>query len=73
MFSTGKPNKTVYENETFYEEHKDDPTIFVSSAHCNFVCKDLTNPERPANLETCCCIPEDFSTSCKKNSTVSHY
>ena len=61
----------LYENETFYEEHKDDPTIFVGAAHCNFVCKDFTDPEHPVALETCCCLPFELSTSCTKESDVS--
>ena len=69
--STGKPSEKHYKNETFYEEHKDDPTIFVGAAHCNFICMDFTDPTHPMALETCCCLPPGLSTSCKKGSRVS--
>ena len=69
--ATGKMNETLYENKTYYYAHKDDPTIFVGAAHCNFICKDFTDPQHPLALETCCCLPEQLSTSCKKGSRVS--
>ena len=67
---TGKPNETLYKNEIFYEEHWDDPTIFVGAAHCNFICKDFTELT-PVTLETCCCLPAHLPTSCKRESEVS--
>ena len=60
-----------YAAEPFYEEFKDAPTIFVGAAHCNYICKDLTDPERPVAVETCCCRNEEEVTSCRDNSQVS--
>ena len=73
FFSQGKPNQTLYKNknESFYEDHKRTPTILVGAAHCNFICKDFTEPENPVPLETCCCLPKDISPSCKEGSEVS--
>ena len=68
LFCTGKPSK----NGSFYEEHKDDPTIFVGAAHCNFVCKDFTDRDHPVALETCCCLPKELSTSCVRGSEVGY-
>ena len=47
----------------------DAPTIFVGAAHCNFVCKDLTVPEDPRPLETCCCRKTTDPTSCRSSSS----
>ena len=66
-FFSGKPNQ----NESFYEEYRKAPTIFVGAAHCNFICKDFTEPDNPVPLETCCCLPNDITPSCKKESDVS--
>ena len=71
IFPSGKPNRTLYINESFYEDHKMAPTIFVGAAHCNFICKDFTEPNYPVPLETCCCLPKDISPSCKEGSEVS--
>ena len=71
IFPSGKPNETRYFNESFYEDQKMAPTIFVGAAHCNFICKDFTEPNYPVPLETCCCLPKDISPSCKKGSEVS--
>ena len=72
-FPLGKPNQARYMkmNESFYEDHRKAPTIFVGAAHCNFICKDFTEPENPVPLETCCCLPKDISPSCRKESKVS--
>ena len=48
-----------------YEEFKDAPTIFVGAAHCNYICKDMTDPENPVAVETCCCREDDQTNSCK--------
>ena len=62
-------NHTLDDEE--YEEFKDRPTIFVGSAHCNYICKDMTNPERPVAVETCCCRDADLLNSCRPGSNVS--
>ena len=64
LLNTGKPN----EKSEFYEEHKDSPTIFVGAAHCNYICKDITNPEVKVPVETCCCLPDTDPVSCKTSS-----
>ena len=56
--------------DPFYEEFKDAPTIFVGAAHCNYICKDMTNPDRPVAVETCCCRESSTLTSCRKGSKV---
>ena len=48
-----------------YEEFKDAPTIFVGAAHCNYICKDVADPENPVAVETCCCREDDQANSCK--------
>ena len=48
-----------------YEEFKDAPTIFVGAAHCNYICKDVTDPEKPVTVETCCCRKASQTNSCK--------
>ena len=63
-FFSGKPK----EGTEFYEEHKNSPTIFVGAAHCNFICKDITNPEVKVPVETCCCLPVSGAGSCKDSS-----
>ena len=67
---SGKPNQ-LYKNESFYEDHKKAPTILVGAAHCNFICKDFTYLDNPVPLETCCCLPNDITPSCRKGSEVS--
>ena len=56
--------------DPIYEEFKDAPTIFVGAAHCNYICKDMTNPDRPVPVETCCCRKSSILTSCRKGSKV---
>ena len=64
LFYSGKPKQGT----KYYEEHKDSPTIFVGAAHCNFICKDITNPEVKVPVETCCCLPPGVTGSCKESS-----
>ena len=40
----------------------------MGAAHCNFVCKDITNAEVKVPVETCCCLPVSGAGSCKDSS-----
>ena len=62
----GKPSAS----SPHYKDHQDAPTIFVGAAHCNYICKDKSNPDSPG-LEVCCCRKSKVATSCARDSLVS--
>jgi len=47
-------------------EDSNDPTILVSAAHCNYICKER---ETGNVYETCCCRPAESKASCRNTSS----